>query len=172
MRRFTEEQVKEFIDLYTNLEIDVIIDGGWGVDALLGRQTREHEDLDIAIDHDNMPPLKRVLEEQGFTKEDFPEVRDCNFKMVHPDGRQIDFHTYRLNDKGENIYGIAYVPEHLTGRGVIAGREVRCIDPHWMVKFHTWYEPDENDYHDVKLLCERYTIPMPNMYEKFKSVRI
>ena len=24
--------------------------GGWGVDALVGRQTREHRDLDLAID--------------------------------------------------------------------------------------------------------------------------
>lgn len=26
------------------------------------------------------------------------------------------------------------------------------INPAWMVKFHTGYELDENDYHDVKLL--------------------
>ena len=27
--------------------IDVWLDGGWGVDALLGQQTREHDDLDL-----------------------------------------------------------------------------------------------------------------------------
>jgi len=32
--------------------IDVCLDGGWAVDALLGEQTRRHAGLDIAI-----PPL-------------------------------------------------------------------------------------------------------------------
>ena len=27
----------------------VWLDGGWGVDALLGRQTRPHQDLDLVI---------------------------------------------------------------------------------------------------------------------------
>ena len=43
----------DVIDLYTNLEtlgIKVWVDGGWGVDALLGKQTRFHEDLDIAVE--------------------------------------------------------------------------------------------------------------------------
>ena len=25
---------------------DAVVDGGWGVDALVGRQTRAHDDLD------------------------------------------------------------------------------------------------------------------------------
>jgi lincosamide nucleotidyltransferase A/C/D/E len=25
------------------------VEGGWGVDALLGEQTREHDDLDLAV---------------------------------------------------------------------------------------------------------------------------
>lgn len=28
----------------------VWLDGGWGVDALLGRQTRPHDDMDIVIE--------------------------------------------------------------------------------------------------------------------------
>jgi lincosamide nucleotidyltransferase A/C/D/E len=30
-------------------QIEFYVDGGWGVDALLGKQTRPHADLDIAI---------------------------------------------------------------------------------------------------------------------------
>ena len=39
---------KDVIDLYCqvkNLDIKIWIDGGWGVDALLGQQTRFHKDF-------------------------------------------------------------------------------------------------------------------------------
>jgi lincosamide nucleotidyltransferase A/C/D/E len=36
-----------------------------------------------------------------------------------------------------------------------------------MAEFHTGYDVDENDYHDVKALCEQFHIPMPKEYEKF-----
>ena len=48
MKEFT---AKDVTDLYSTLEsegIKIWIDGGWAVDALLGEQTRTHEDLDIA----------------------------------------------------------------------------------------------------------------------------
>jgi len=32
------------------LGIEIWLDGGWGVDALLGEQTRPHEDLDIVVE--------------------------------------------------------------------------------------------------------------------------
>jgi lincosamide nucleotidyltransferase A/C/D/E len=36
-----------------------------------------------------------------------------------------------------------------------------------MVQFHTGYPLDENDYRDVKALCERFSIPIPKEYESF-----
>ena len=33
--------------------IDASVEGGWGIDALLGRQTREHADLDLAISRED-----------------------------------------------------------------------------------------------------------------------
>jgi len=62
---------------------------------------------------------------------------------------------------------VPYLREHLTGRGSIDGYPVRCIAPEWLVKFHTGYEADENDYHDVRLLCERFAIDVPGEYRKF-----
>ena len=41
---------KDAINLYKLFDqhgIKVWIDGGWGVDALLGRQTCKHDDLDV-----------------------------------------------------------------------------------------------------------------------------
>ena len=41
--------------------------GGWGVDALLHRQTRSHKDLDLLVALGDLPLLWKVFEEQGFT---------------------------------------------------------------------------------------------------------
>ena len=42
-----EEDAAGLLDALAERGIDVRLDGGWGVDALLGRQTREHNDLDL-----------------------------------------------------------------------------------------------------------------------------
>lgn len=41
------------------------LDGGWGVDALVGRQTREHRDVDIDFDAAYTEKLQQKLEEKG-----------------------------------------------------------------------------------------------------------
>ena len=42
--------------------------GGWGVDALLGRETRPHKDLDLLLALGDLPRLWRLLGEHGFTQ--------------------------------------------------------------------------------------------------------
>jgi lincosamide nucleotidyltransferase A/C/D/E len=76
-------------------------------------------------------------------------------------------HSYTLDDAGNNVNGVPYASEHPTGRGSIHGYPVRCVCPEWLVKFHTGYEPDENDYRDVRALCERFAIPLPDLYLRF-----
>jgi lincosamide nucleotidyltransferase A/C/D/E len=39
-----------------------------------------------------------------------------------------------------------------------------------MVKFHAGYELDENDYHDVSVLCVRFGIALPDEYKRFTQV--
>jgi lincosamide nucleotidyltransferase A/C/D/E len=36
-----------------------------------------------------------------------------------------------------------------------------------LVRFHTGYELDDADFHDVRVLCERFGIAMPNEYPRF-----
>ena len=45
----TSDKVLDLYNWLNENNIAVWIDGGWCVDALLGRQTREHADLDIAV---------------------------------------------------------------------------------------------------------------------------
>jgi len=53
----TATAVLEFQALMELSSLDVCLDGGWGVDALLGEQTREHGDLDIILNVEDLPRL-------------------------------------------------------------------------------------------------------------------
>ena len=159
--------VIELLKLFAENDIDIIVDGGWGVDALLGRQTRHHEDLDIAIPHKDAAKLRKLLMDKGFSDIPRDDTRDCNFVLGDSLGNLVDVHSYTFNEQGNNIFGVAYLPEHFTGTGAINSYPVKCISAEWMVKFHTGYELDENDFLDTLALCKRFNIPLPKEYDKF-----
>jgi lincosamide nucleotidyltransferase A/C/D/E len=167
----TASDVLEIIRLFMANHIEVIIDGGWGVDALLGEQTRPHSDLDIAMPHQHVPLARGLLEAMGFKDEPRPDTRECNFVLTDDRRRSVDFHTYIYNDIGNLIFGLPYPLESLGGSGMIAGQPVRCITPEWMVRFHTGYDFDEDDYRDVIALCQRFGIDMPAEYRQFEFTR-
>ncbi len=160
--------VLELLDRFQSNGIEVVVDGGWAVDALLGGQTRSHGDLDIALRHRDVPKLREALEALGYGDVPSPDRRDCNFVLGDARGRRVDVHSYEFDQAGRNIFGVAYFPEHLTGRGTIGGRPVRCIPAEWLVKFHEGYEPDGDDYRDVKALCDRFGIPLPAHFARFE----
>ncbi|MBZ5562966.1 MAG: aminoglycoside nucleotidyltransferase [Acidobacteriia bacterium] len=163
--------------LYTELEtlkIKVWIDGGWGVDALLGEQTRPHQDLDIAIQDRDVPRLRQLLQQRGFRDIKLEEARPWNFVLGDENGREIDFHIIVLDDHGNGLYGPKekgemYPAASLTGIGSINGRIVRCISPEWMVKFHSGYKLQEKDFRDVSALCKKFTIELPESFAQFKK---
>ena len=157
----------EIIQLLEQNELEVYVDGGWAVDALLGGETRAHDDLDIAIPHKHVPHLRALLSARGFQEQVRDDSWECNFVLADQNNRRLDVHSYALDAQGRNIYGVAYVAEHLTGKGAINGYPVRCISAEWLVRFHTGYQLDQNDYHDVRLLCERFGIPIPDEYRIF-----
>lgn len=161
--------VIELLQLAEKNGIQIIIDGGWGVDALLGKQTRMHADLDIALQHQYVSKLRQLLEEKGYKDIPRDDTKEYNFVMGDEQGHEIDFHSYTFDAEGNNIFGVNYPFESLTAVGTIEGYAVKCISPEWMVKFHTGYELDENDYRDVVALCEYFDIPLPSEYEIFKS---
>jgi lincosamide nucleotidyltransferase A/C/D/E len=58
----------DVLDVYSSLEIlrvEIWIDGGWGVDAL-GKQSRPHQDLDIAIQQKDLPILRELLRKRRY----------------------------------------------------------------------------------------------------------
>ncbi len=166
-REMSGDAVVQLLQLFEQNGVEVVVDGGWGVDALLGEQTRVHADLDIALEHKDVPKLRALLEARGYKDVPRDDTRDCNFVMGDDQGHEVDFHSYTFDDQGKLIFGVPYPPDSLTGHGSIQGHPVRCVPPEWMVKFHSGYALDENDYRDVAALCKRFGIALPAEYERF-----
>jgi Aminoglycoside-2''-adenylyltransferase len=95
------EDVLEVLDRLESAGIVVWLDGGWGVDALIGRQTRPHSDLDLAIARDDLVQAEVLLAGAGFRHdtEAMPGV-PARFVMVDELGRQVDFHPLVFDAEG------------------------------------------------------------------------
>ncbi|HZZ98807.1 MAG TPA: aminoglycoside nucleotidyltransferase [Candidatus Saccharimonadia bacterium] len=163
------------VTLYTafqNLNVATWLDGGWGVDALLGEQTRDHSDLDIVIQQKDVPTLRKFLESKGFSDVQRNDTSVWNFVLGDPKGHLVDVHVIVLDKKGNGLYGAAkggamYPAASLTGKGLINTQLVNCISPEYMIKFHSGYTLRESDVHDVRLLCTRFGIPLPFEYKNY-----
>jgi lincosamide nucleotidyltransferase A/C/D/E len=140
------------------------VDGGWGVDALIGEQTRAHADLDIAINHEDVPKLRDLFKSRGYREVQQDDTRDYNFVLVDDQGHSVDVHSYLFDENGNNIYGCDYPIDALQGRGYIENLPVHCITPEWLVRFHSGYPLQQKDFHDVELLCHRFGIDLPKEY--------
>jgi lincosamide nucleotidyltransferase A/C/D/E len=159
--------VAQLVELLEQHGLEIYVDGGWAVDALLGAQTRPHDDLDIAVPHRQVSQLRELLGARGYAELPRKDSWECNFVLADAHGHKLDVHSYTLDADSNNAYGIAYRAEQLTGTGSIDGYTVHCISAEWLVKFHTGYEIDKDDFHDVQALCERFAIPLPDEYLKF-----
>jgi len=160
-------QAADVLSLYSWLKdngIAIWIDGGWCVDALLGKQTREHPDLDIAVNRNDNAKLRNLLESSGYKEEPRNDTAEWMYVMKNPDGKQVDVHAFEYDEDGKNIYGIEYPYGSLTGKGKINGQVVNCIDPKWMFKFKTAYEPKEKDLNDVRALSSHFGFVLPERY--------
>jgi lincosamide nucleotidyltransferase A/C/D/E len=145
------------------------IDGGWGVDALLGRQTREHGDLDVAIEARHLGAFLEALSSHGFVAAGADTATAWNFLMQHPAGAVVDLHVIVLDADGNGVLGPpeaghAYPAGSLTGHGKIGDRLVDCITAEWAIKFRDAYPGDTDDRADVRGLCRRFDLPVPSQY--------
>jgi lincosamide nucleotidyltransferase A/C/D/E len=172
----TSADVVDFLNEIENLGIEAWINGGWGVDALLEEQTRNHTDLDIFIHEKDVIKLRGLLEGKGYKEIKLEIVRPHNFVLGDKAGREIDVHVITFDNDGNFIYGPVengdiYPPATFSGIGVIDGRTIKCISPEWVVKWHTGYKPKEKDFKDVSALCRKFGIEMPEGYKRFNKER-
>ncbi|MBV1853850.1 nucleotidyltransferase domain-containing protein [Catellatospora tritici] len=148
--------------------VDACVGGGWGVDALLGEQTREHSDLDLWLPAADLERLFVAFAAGGVDRvHPWPGDRPWNFVLHDGVRLRVDLHLYEPLPDGTLHYGsvlepVTFPAEALLGQGVIAGTEVRCEAPEWSVRWHTGYPLRDKDRHDVPLLCARYGLDLPD----------
>jgi lincosamide nucleotidyltransferase A/C/D/E len=145
--------------------IDVWLDGGWGVDALLGHQTREHDDLDLVVELDHASRVIELLHGLGYSL--VAGTPPKSFVMVDARGRQVDVHPVTFNAEGGGVYQMddgtewVYPREGFTGRGSVDERPIRCLSPAVQVLVHAGYELTQKDYRELYLLRERFGVEPP-----------
>lgn len=171
-KEMSASDVVEIVRLLADNDIRVHVDGGWGVDALLGEQTRRHADLDIAVQHKDVPRIRELFELRGYRQVPRDDSWECNFVLADDAGHELDVHSYTLDAEGKNVSGVPYPADSLTGTGTIAGHPVDCIPPRWMVEFHTGYPLDLDDYRDVSALCRRFGLELPPEYDRFHGAQV
>lgn len=177
-------QAEDVVELYTLLlehGVQIWIDGGWGIDALLERQTRPHKDLDAFVAFGDLATLTEVLSERGFVlkeiwSESRPRQHDGHVRLIGsggPDGqvatafvlkdalgRELDIHVMDVDEHGSATpawnCSMAFSPDALHGRGRIGGAPVRCLSAAMHVQTHTGYELQDKDRQDLRHLHERF----------------
>jgi len=160
----TSDNVFDLYNRFKEKGITVWIDGGWSVDALLGKQTREHADLDIAVHRKDNARLRQLLINDGYEEEKRDDSSVFMYVMKNDTGESVDVHVFEYGENGKIIYGIPYPFGSLTGTGRIGGQEVNCINPKFMFQFKTGYEPEEKDLYDVRALSGKFGFTLPNRY--------
>lgn len=170
----TGDDVVEFLERLEDKDIEFWIDGGWGVDALLGEQTRPHGDLDILVRKKDLSAIHQLLAEQSYRIIPRDDNNDIHFHAGDNQGHVVDFTAFEFDEAGNGIYGPKEngemnPAESFTGEGVISGYVVKCVSPEYQIQFHVGYELDEDDYRDVKALSEKFGIELPKEYAKFNN---
>jgi lincosamide nucleotidyltransferase A/C/D/E len=162
--------VVELLGTLDDRGVEACVGGGWGVDALLAKQTREHSDLDLWLPAADVEALFVAFVERGIDRIlPWPGDRPWNFVLHDGVALRVDLHLYEPLPDGSLHYGSVTAGETfpagaLAGHGFIAGTTVRCEAPEWAVRWHTGYPPRPVDHHDVSLLCERFGIPLPEQF--------
>ncbi|RJP64294.1 MAG: amino acid transporter [Candidatus Abyssobacteria bacterium SURF_17] len=164
----TASDVVEIITVLDRARVDVWLDGGWGVDALVRRQTRSHDDLDVVVALVKAEEIQKQLEKHRFAviENELP----TRFVLKDARSRQIDFHTVTFDKEGGGVQRLQddrsyrYPPQGFEGIGAVNGREMKCLTAEVQAECHYGYEPDEKDRHDMQLLHEHFGIELWKPY--------
>lgn len=140
----------------------VWIGGGWGIDALVGDQSREHRDLDLMHRLDEEPAVVAALAAAGFVET--LDARPVRFVMADPTGREIDLHPLDFAEDGSAVQASLdpdapfRYPAACFVTGVVGGEAVPCLSAEQQVYFHQGYEPAERDLRDMARIRQAFGI--------------
>jgi lincosamide nucleotidyltransferase A/C/D/E len=143
------------------------ITGGWGIDALLGRQTRDHDDLDIGVRDDQVTAAITVLRSLGYTVT--ADERPARIALGSERG-SVDIHPIEFDATGHGVqqgFGgqtFEYPVDSLEADGTIGSRCVKVATPELQLAFHAGYPPAPRDFQDVRALVMEFGLEPPEGY--------
>ena len=136
------------------------VEGGWGVDALVGHQTRPHRDVDLDIDGTFEDQVLGALQKLGYTIES--DWRPNRVELRAPGRGWVDVHPLVLDEQGNARQAALAGGWHEFGRSCFAvGRlgpvTVPCYSIEAQRRFHSGYQLREVDRHDLAVLDQLET---------------
>ena len=167
----TAAEAVAVLDLLAGAGVEPVVDGGWAVDAVLGRQTRDHGDLDLCVAADQVDRALELLLERGYDLTEDGRPARVELRGRGGLGPQVDIHPLVFDANGNGVQQLGaqssftYPAAGLAGRGSIAGRPVRCLTPELQLACHHGYEPDEDDYDDVAQLAAVLGVQPPPPFD-------
>ena len=141
--------------------------GGWGVDALLRRQTRSHGDADLGVPAEAVETAIDALAGIGYNVS--IDQRPARLVLVSDKGK-VDLHPIVWGPTGTGIQTgfdretFDYPPGSLDADGLIAGQPVRCGTPSLQLTFHERYVPRDHDRADMAALADQFGLQLPPAY--------
>lgn len=131
------------------------LEGGWGVDALLGHQTRPHRDVDVDIDGAFEEDVLAALAGLGYAIE--TDWRPNRVELVAPGRGWVDVHPLVIDADGNARQaaldgGWHEFPRSFFTTGHLDGVAVPCVSKEAQLLFRSGYELREADRHDLALL--------------------
>lgn len=157
--------VLQVLDAVKGAGLRASLDGGWGVDALLGRVTRSHEDLDLVIVLEECDRVVEVLAGMGFRMVELDEPG--RIVLEHAELGRVDLHAVTVDGFGNAVQvqsaasPVVYPGEGFVS-GSILGRAVPCISAEVQVSCRLRYELTEKHRRDVVALCESFRLEVPS----------
>jgi lincosamide nucleotidyltransferase A/C/D/E len=132
------------------------LEGGWGVDALVGHLTRPHRDVDVDLDHACTSDVIAALEKLGYEVE--TDWRPNRVELVSRTGRGwVDLHPLVIEENGDARQaavdgGWHELPATWFTTGSLDGVSVPCVSVDAQRTFHAGYELRDVDRLDLAQL--------------------
>jgi len=151
----TDDEVRRVLDALAAAGCRTWLAGEWGVDALVGHQTRPHRDVDLTVDAADEAAALRALAMLGYLIE--TDWRPVRVEVACPGRGWVDLHPVVFHENGDGCQadldgGGSFYPKDSFTTGSLGGRRVNCLSVAQQIRFHRGYEADDVDLADLSLL--------------------
>jgi lincosamide nucleotidyltransferase A/C/D/E len=136
--------------------------GGWGIDALLGRQTRPHRDADLLHDIADEARALTVLADLGYRPG--LDARPVRFVLSTDTGHDLDLHPLHVAadtsawQAADEHGGRFEYPADCFTTGRIGEVTVPCVSVAQQIHFHQGYQPTDRDRADMAALRAEFGV--------------